>query len=135
MILDIETTETHANVLNDLVRTVFTLLDRPAFWLLGVVYEIFFNVATAELFTNATIKNFYSRVQIILGVFMVFRLSITVLQTLIDPEKVSDKNEGFTAVIKRVVIGLLKSIIASYLGLNDSNKLLYPKWKYPKDFK
>ena len=107
MILDIETTEAHANVLNDLVRTVFTLLDRPAFWLLGVVYEIFFNVATAELFTNATIKNFYSRVQIILGVFMVFRLTITVLQIIVDPEKMNDKNEGFQAVIKRIVIGLL----------------------------
>ena len=107
MILDIETTETHANVLNDLVRTVFTLLDRPAFWLLGVVYEIFFNVATAELFTNATIKNFYSRVQIILGVFMVFRLTITVLQIIVDPDKMNDKNEGFQAVIKRIVIGLL----------------------------
>ena len=107
MILDIETTETHANVLNDLVRTVFTLLDRPAFWLLGVVYEIFFNVATAELFTNATIKNFYSRVQIILGVFMVFRLTITVLQIIVDPEKMNDKNEGFQAVIKRIIIGLL----------------------------
>ena len=107
MILDIETTEAHANVLNDLVRTVFTLLDRPAFWLLGVVYEIFFNVATAELFTNATIKNFYSRVQIILGVFMVFRLSITVLQIIVDPEKMNDKNEGFQAVVKRIVIGLL----------------------------
>ena len=103
MILDIETTETHANVLNDLVRTVFTLLDRPAFWLLGVVYEIFFNVATAELFTNATIKNFYSRVQIILGVFMVFRLTITVLQIIVDPDKMSDKNEGFQAVIKRII--------------------------------
>lgn len=50
---------------------------------------------------------------------MVFRLSITVLQTLIDPEKVSDKNEGFTAVIKRVVIGLL--LLAALTPINIPN--------------
>ena len=38
---------------------------------------------------------------------MVFRLSITVLQIIVDPEKMNDKNEGFQAVIKRIVIGLL----------------------------
>ena len=50
---------------------------------------------------------------------MVFRLTITVLQTLIDPEKVSDKNEGFTAVIKRVVIGLL--LLAALTPINIPN--------------
>ena len=38
---------------------------------------------------------------------MVFRLTITVLQIIVDPEKMNDKNEGFQAVIKRIIIGLL----------------------------
>lgn len=50
---------------------------------------------------------------------MVFRLSITVLQTIIDPDKANDKQEGFSAVIKRVVIGLL--LLAALTPINIPN--------------
>ena len=107
-ILDIYTNEHPASFVWDIVRFIVDgVLNYIPFWLLGVMYEIFFNVANAELLQDATIRNFYGRVQLIIGVFMVFRLSITVLQTIVDPDKVQDKKEGFTAIIKRVVIGLI----------------------------
>ena len=93
MILDFETSHRQPGVINNTLRNINGLLDWITFTLMKVMYMIFFNVATAEFFSNATIRSFYGRVQLILGVFMVFRLSIVVLQTLIDPEKASDKNE------------------------------------------
>ena len=119
MILDFETSHRQPGVINNTLRNINGLLDWITFTLMKVMYMIFFNVATAEFFSNATIRSFYGRVQLILGVFMVFRLSIVVLQTLIDPEKASDKNEGFTAIIKRVVIGLL--LLAALTPINVPN--------------
>lgn len=99
---------TSANVISDLLRTMSTwLLDRPAFWILGIMYEIFFNVASAELFSNATIKNFYSRVQLIIGVFMVFKLAVTILQGIMNPDKFTDKRDGFSNIITRIIISLV----------------------------
>ncbi|MBQ6539292.1 MAG: hypothetical protein IJL76_03330 [Bacilli bacterium] len=119
MILDFEVNEDQPGVGNNLIRIIFSKLDFVAFSLMKFMYEIFFNVATAEFFSNATIRSFYGRVQLILGVFMVFRLSIVVLQTLIDPEKINDKNEGFGAIIKRVVLGLL--LLAALTPINVPN--------------
>ncbi len=119
MILDFEVNEDQPGVGNNLIRIIFSKLDFVAFSLMKFMYEIFFNVATAEFFSNATIRSFYGRVQLILGVFMVFRLSIVVLQTIIDPEKINDKNEGFSAIIKRVVIGLL--LLAALTPINVPN--------------
>ena len=43
---------------NYIVRGVLgRALDLLVYWLLGLVYQIFFNVASAELFTNETVKN------------------------------------------------------------------------------
>ena len=49
-----------ATTISDLIRTVLvTVIDRPAFLILNVVYQVFFNVATAELFSNMTVRTVY----------------------------------------------------------------------------
>lgn len=102
------TDNTSANVINNMLRTLSTwILDFPAYWLLKIMYKIFFNVSTAELFTSATIKNFYSRVQLIIGVFMVFKLAVTILEGIVNPDKFTDKKAGFSSVITRIITSLI----------------------------
>ena len=103
----------------NLVKTIIGGLDRMIYGLLVVVYELFFNVATAELFNNGTIRSFYGRIQLILGVFMLFRLSILIIQIIIDPDKAGDKNTGFSSIIKRVAIGLI--LLAALTPINIPN--------------
>ena len=65
-------------------------------------------MASAELFSNATIRSFYGRVQLILGIFMVFRLTVVALQAIVNPDQIDDKTTGgFSAIIKRIIIGLV----------------------------
>lgn len=97
----------NANTINDLIRSLFALLDRVAYWALGLMYEILFNVASADIFSNATIKNFYGRIQLILGVFMIFRLAITIIKGILNPDTFTDKKAGFGNVITRVVTALV----------------------------
>ncbi len=96
-----------ASVSNDLIRTLFTMLDRPAYWLLGLVYQLFFNVASADLFNNGTIMDFYKRVQLIIGVFMMFQLAVTILKGIMNPDSFTDSKTGAGNLIKRVAISLL----------------------------
>lgn len=97
-----------ASTITDLLRTTLvTLIDRPAYLLLCLIYQIFFNVASAELFSNATVKSFYYRIQLILGVFMVFKLAVSILQEIINPDKIQDKNNGMGKIISRVIISLV----------------------------
>lgn len=109
------TDNSSAGIKNDLIRTLSSwLLDRPAYWLLGIIYQIFFNVASAELFTNATIKNFYNRVQLIIGVFMIFFLVVKILQWLINPDQMSDPKQpqnNFGNVISRVILALVMLVV------------------------
>ena len=124
MILDIESNTNKAGVINRTIRFIFTRLDGAAFWLLGIIYEIFFNVAGAELFSNDTIRSFYGRVQLILGIFMVFRLTVVTLKAIVDPDLTDDKSEGFSAIIKRVMIGLLLLAVLTPINIQGDSSTL-----------
>ena len=95
-----------ASVGHDIIRLLFATLDRPAYWLLGLVYELFFNVASADLFSNNTIMKFYGRVQIILGVFMMFHLSMAILKGIVNPDTFTG-DKGAKALMTRIFTALI----------------------------
>lgn len=101
------TDTTPANTLHDIFRFLTTLFDRPAYWLLGIMYQLFFNVATADLFNNATILGFYKRVQLIIGVFMIFQLAMTILKGIMNPDQIFDSKSGVGSIITRVILALV----------------------------
>ena len=101
-----ETDLSDSNVGTRLIRLLFSTLDRPAFWLLGIAYELFFNVASADLFSNQTIMKFYGRVQVILGVFMMFQLSMSVLKGIVNPDSFTG-DKGAKSLITKIITALL----------------------------
>ena len=99
-----------ASVISDIVRTIFSVLDRPAYWLLGIMYQLFFNVASADLFSNDTIMKFYGRVQLTLGVFMMFKLALIILKGIVEPEGFFGGGKGDSTAgsfITKVITGLI----------------------------
>ena len=96
-----------ASTMQDLFRTMFAFFDRGVYWLLTIVYQLFFNVASADLFANETIVNFYGRVQLIIGVFMMFQLAMTILKGIINPDTFTDSKNGASNVITRIITALV----------------------------
>ena len=97
----------NANTIGDLFRSLGGVLNTAVYFLLGIMYQIFFNVASAELFSSQTIKNFYGRIQLIIGVFMVFKLTVSILQGIINPDQFVNPKDGFGSIISRVVVALV----------------------------
>lgn len=117
------------NVEGNFVRTIASSLNFCIYFLLGLMYQIFFNVASAQLFESETIKNFYGRVQLIIGVFMVFKLAITILQGIMDPEKFMGNKEGFGTIITRVVVALIMLAVIVPINVPDvQNANSYEKY-------
>lgn len=96
-----------ASVTQDLFRGLFSFLDRGVYWLLTLVYQLFFNVASADLFANETIMNFYGRVQLIIGVFMMFQLAMTILKGIMNPDTFTDSKSGAGNLITRIITSLV----------------------------
>lgn len=113
------------NILNDAIRVLFSFLDKIAYWFMSVVYEIFFVVASTDILSGDIVVNIYYRVQVILGVFMVFKLAVSVLQAIVSPDSVFDKKsgKGTGAIITRIVVSLVMLSLISPIKIpNPQNE-------------
>ena len=110
-----------ASVILNVIRSVFATFDRVAYWLLMIVYMLFFNVASADIFNNETIMRFYGRVQIILGVFMMFKLSMSILKGIVNPDSfMGDKGSGRTLITK-IMTGLILLTVLMPIPMGNTN--------------
>lgn len=74
---------------------------------LGSLYTFIVGLATTDFFKTSTIDDFTRTIYVLAGVFMLFRIAVSFLNTLIDPDKLTDKNEGAGNILKRLVIVVL----------------------------
>ncbi|MBR2828464.1 MAG: hypothetical protein IKE70_04460 [Bacilli bacterium] len=118
-----ETDLNTAGPVQDAIRSVFTFLDKPAFWLLTIVYQLFFNVATATIVSNDMILKFYNRVQLVLGVYMLFQLALIIIKGIVNPDDFT-KSGGSTSklVVRIITVLLIFATLIPMTGINPSNE-------------
>lgn len=107
------------DIVSRTIRTIFSVLDTIFFFLLKGVYQVFFNVSTAEILSNELIRDFYYRCQLVIGVFMLFKLAVTILEGIMDPARVTDKKAGAGKIISRIITSLV--ILALITPINVPN--------------
>lgn len=71
------------------------------------LYNVFMYVSRAEILKSSYIQQIYNKVGMILGIFMLFKLTFSLIQSLVDPSKFTDEKKGFSGVIKRSVISIV----------------------------
>ena len=103
-----------------MVRTLFSILDKAVYSLISLFYELLMYLANLDLFgmskisisdTTLTADNpilkFSNRIYALLGIFMLFRISFSILQYMINPDDFSDKGKGFGKLITNVLVSLV----------------------------
>lgn len=104
------------SVVENALRSIFMAFDHIVYWCVGVVYNVLFNISETTIISSDTLKTFYGRVQLILGVIMIFKISVSLLQYVINPDAFSDKKTGMTQMITRIVVML--AMLTAIIPLN-----------------
>lgn len=89
------------------IRTLFLDLCSAIYKLIVYTCDIFFSLGEAKILDDPTIQGIYTRVGLILGLFMVFRLTFAGVQYLIDPDTMLDKQKGIGNIVKKVLLVVL----------------------------
>lgn len=95
----------------DLIRGFFALLDRGVYALVSIVYEIILGLANTTIISSAAIEDLYTRIYTLLGIFMLFKVTFSFINYIINPEQFLDKTKGFQNIIKNVLLVLVMMII------------------------
>lgn len=102
-------------------REIVASIDSFIYKLLAGIYNVFFNVATAEVLQASMMKNLFSRVQLILGVIILFKLVISFFSGVVNPDGFGDQQKGFGGVIKRIITVLVMLLMIVPLNIPESS--------------
>lgn len=89
------------------IKTLFLDLCSAVYKLIVYTFDIFFTLGEAKILDDPTIQGIYTRVGLILGLFMIFRLTFAGIQYLIDPDTMLDKQKGIGNIVKKVLLVVL----------------------------
>lgn len=81
-------------------------LNAGIYLLIAFIYEVLASVARAEIVASSSVAGVFTRIQLIIGVFMLFRLAISVLQGIVDPDKAMDSKTGMGSLIVKIIVCL-----------------------------
>ena len=106
-----------ANPIQDAIRSIFVSLDVGIYSLLKLIYEIFFNITTINILDREMIFTVFTRVQLVIGIFMMFQLVMIVIKGIVNPDSATDaKSGGGITVVVRIIVSL--ALLALIVPIN-----------------
>lgn len=90
--------------IQDSLRVLMLEICNVVYRLISFCFSIFESLGTAEIITNDKVQAIFSRISLILGLFMVFRITFAFIEYIIDPDAMTDKKKGAGTIIKKVII-------------------------------
>ncbi|NLA33622.1 MAG: hypothetical protein GX861_01995, partial [Tenericutes bacterium] len=84
------------------IREFFFSLDHVIYNFAAQIYDFMIVLAKLDLFNNlTTAQDIINRLYIVVGVIMFFRLLLSLVQAVVDPDKAGDKKGGTGAIVTR----------------------------------
>jgi hypothetical protein len=99
----------------NLLRTIFFFIDKIVYLFIELMYILFMDISKANIFSEKTIGVFSNRIYALLGIFMLFKISFSLLSMITNPDVVTDKERGLGKIISRVITTLVLILIVPKL--------------------
>ena len=93
----------------------FMSLDTTLFNFIGTLYDLLIAISRTSILTQGDIAQFAQRIELLLGIFMLFKLSFSLITYIVNPDDFSDKQKGFGKLIQSAVISLLMLVLVPYI--------------------
>lgn len=77
------------------------------------VYDLLLDLASGNfnIYSFDKLLELSSAIYVLMGIFMLFRITVSFLNMLIDPDKVNDKQAGAGSIIKRFIISIIMLLL------------------------
>ena len=87
-----------------ILRFVFLWIDKAISAIIDVVYNTLLWIANTSILDSSVIESFASRIYALLGIFMLFKVTFSLITYLVNPDAFSDKSKGVGKMITNIVI-------------------------------
>ena len=91
--------------------TILSAIDSIFFTLVRDCFKLVLYLADVEIFSESVIKDFSNRVYMLLAVIMFFKIAVSTIQYLVDPDKLSDSSSGVGSILKKSAIAIILLVV------------------------
>ena len=104
------------------LRSFFATVDRGIYSLIGTLYDIIVNLANFTLvqetsIAGTTVSSITNKLYSFIGIFMLFRITFSLITYIINPDSITDKEKGGTKLITNIVVTFVLIILCPF-GFN-----------------
>lgn len=85
-------------------RTIGIWIDSIAYGLIDNIYNLIDVLASGTLFEENTILTIMNNTYIVISIFALFRIALILVNAMINPDKLTDKENGIGSVLRNLVI-------------------------------
>lgn len=90
---------------------LFLLIDGIVYFLVAQFFELYESLAKSQIFQSGFFSDVSTRVYVIIGIFMLFFVTYSLLKTLVNPDSIKDTSKiAINIVISLVLLSLVPSI-------------------------
>lgn len=95
------------SVIVDFLRLLSSWIDLGLYSLAGFIYKVFCAVAESQIVKTEDVATFAERMYVVVGVFMLFKVGISMLKYLVNPDQLTDSKVGYGKLINNIAWALV----------------------------
>lgn len=97
------------------IRSIFAWLDIIVYGAIEIIYNLFMEIAQTNIFSSEINEKFGMRIYALLGIIMLFKLSFSLINYMINPSQMNDKSKGGGKLVTNILIVLLLIVTTPFL--------------------
>jgi hypothetical protein len=94
------------NFFYGIFRNIMFFFDEKVYGFIPTVYNFILDLARITIFDFESLQRIANNVYGVLGLFLIFRVAFILLNAIIDPDKLTNKDTGVAKILSKVVISL-----------------------------
>ena len=106
------------DIIQNLFRTLMFFIDKIIYGLIPEIYKIFVYLSELNLYSSDEANPLYkliSHIYVLLGIFMLFKVSFSFLQYMVDPNSFRDSSKGIGKLVTNVLVALVLLVSVPFI--------------------
>lgn len=98
-----------------LFRNFFAFLDQWIYILVDIFYNLLLDISRTNIFNETVLAAFSDRIYAFLGIFMLFKMSFSLIKYIINPDEFSDSKIGGKKMLMNSIIVLILIVTTPFI--------------------
>lgn len=98
-----------------LIRSLFFSIDKIVYGFISTIYDLLISISRTSVLTQSDIADMADRIYELLTIFMVFKVTFSLIMYVVNPDDFSDKNKGISKISTNIIFSLSFLILTPYI--------------------